>query len=149
MGRTKRPGDYKHAEHILQNYRGYQRELREAEEAVALPAHPDMGTPVRGGLPSDATGKAGIRLATDKRIAYLRMATRAVEQALFSWADRAGGAAVVEMIRLVYWARTHTLEGAALKVGYCYRHALRLRAAFVMEVMDGMGWDADQCQLRH
>lgn len=148
MSRVARPGDYKHAEHIIRNYKKYQQELRDAEVSIALRSPVMDRLPVqRSGL-SDPTGSAAVRMDGDRRIAFLRQAIKAVEQALFNQSSMGSGAAVVMMVKLLYWDRSHTLEGASMKVGYSYIHARRLLQGFVVDVMCEMGWDVESYERR-
>jgi len=143
------PRDYRHAEHVLENYDRYLQELKEREDGYAVRS-PDGGyySLIQRGKTSDTTGNAGVRMALDRRIAYLRMATRAVAQALFNLSEKPNGFAIAMLVKLIYWDKTHTLEGAAQKVGYSYSQARRLRKAFVLDVMRGMGWDANDLEKR-
>ena len=58
----------------------------------------------------------------------------AVETAIAWVMTRPNSRQRMMLITMVYLRRTHTLEGAALAVGYVYGHAKRLNQEFVREV---------------
>ena len=55
----------------------------------------------------------------------------AVRQAVETTQRFKNGAERIEIINLVYWKKSHTLEGAALKVGYSYIRASQIHGDFV------------------
>jgi hypothetical protein len=95
------------------------------------------------GRPGNPTESKGIALASEAAIKHLEEATLAVKYAI----DDYGGdetnevnRAMLTIVRLLYWDRTHTIVGAARAVGYTERHARRLRWTFVRRVMEYLGW---------
>jgi|GEM_PF-2366014 len=139
MPRKKRPLPYQHAEYVLRNYWNFKNELEQRTSDYGLIAPANDNTPVQSGRTLDPTGNAGIRLATDNHLLFLRFAVKAVEETLFEFSDRFNGAAVVMLVKLIYW-ENQSLESAADMVNYSYVHAKRLREEFVNELMWRLGW---------
>ncbi|MCD8147512.1 MAG: hypothetical protein LUD84_09610 [Clostridiales bacterium] len=63
----------------------------------------------------------------------------AVEAALRVVQARPDGEITVQLVRLVFWQRTHTLEGAAQTVHVSYRTARRKVNGFLVLVAENMG----------
>lgn len=63
----------------------------------------------------------------------------AVEAAIQVTRAMKDGALRLELIRLVFWKRTHTLEGAAMKLHISYRSAQRKTCQFIWLVGEKMG----------
>lgn len=64
----------------------------------------------------------------------------AVEAAIRATRTMKDGALRLELIRLVFWQRTHTLGGAALKLHISYRTARRRQHEFIRAVGRNMGF---------
>lgn len=64
----------------------------------------------------------------------------AVHSAIAQTKESANGAAKINMIRLMYWARTHTLQGAAQAIHVSYATARRWHVAFVRKVGENYGF---------
>ncbi len=147
MPKRAMPGDYRHAEYLLENYNRYLQELKEREDEYAM-RFPESGyySLVQCGKTADTTGNAGVRIALDRRIAYLRMATRAVAQALFDLSEKPNGFAIAMLVKLIYWDKTQTLEGAAQKSDTAKPGAAACGERSCWDVMRGMGWDANDLE---
>lgn len=66
---------------------------------------------------------------------YVNEAERnAVDSAIDATKERIGGDDMLKVIELVFWDRTHTLDGAALQIPCSWRTAQRWQAEFIMEV---------------
>lgn len=139
MPKKQRSSPFQHAEFILQNYWEYRHDLEQRTCDYALITSVYDNTPVQSGRTSDPTGNAGIKLATDNYVSFLRSAVKAVEETLFEFAGHFNGAAVIMLVNLIYWGN-HSLESAASKVNYSYVHAQRLREDFVNELVLRLGW---------
>lgn len=63
----------------------------------------------------------------------------AVEAAIRETALLLDGSARLELIELVFWQRSHTLQGAAMQVHISYASARRKEAAFVYLVARNLG----------
>ena len=63
----------------------------------------------------------------------------AVRSAIEATKLMANGTARIQLIDLIFWRRSHTLEGAALKIGYSYRTACRYHREFIMMVASKYG----------
>lgn len=75
--------------------------------------------------PSRTTETAALRQLTGKEQEELY----AVEAAI-----AASSAETVQLIRMVFWRRSHTLQGAALELHLSYRSARRRQADFLRRV---------------
>ena len=122
----------------MRNHWTSKKALEERISDSVLISVPQDNTRVQG-KKSDPTANAGIRLASDTFVPYLRNCVRAVEETLFEFADHENGAAVVMLVKLIYW-ENRSLESAAYKVNYSYVHAQRLREDFVNELVRRLGW---------
>lgn len=58
----------------------------------------------------------------------------AVEAAIDVTKERINGYDMLKVIDLVFWDRTHTLDGAALQIPCSWKTAQRWQAEFIMEV---------------
>lgn len=58
----------------------------------------------------------------------------AVDTAIETTKEMIGGDDRLKVIELVFWARTHTLGGAAMQIPCAWRTAQRWQADFIMEV---------------
>jgi hypothetical protein len=139
MPKKQRSLPFRHAEFILQNYWNYKREIEERTCDYTLASPVNDNTPVQSGRTSDPTANAGMRLAADNYVFCLRSALKAVEETLFEFADHDNGAAVIMLVKLIYW-ENQSLGNAASNVNYSYIHAQRLREDFVNELVRRLGW---------
>jgi hypothetical protein len=64
---------------------------------------------------------------------------KAVEGAIRETEGVPSGADTLKIIDMVFTRKTHTLDGAALAVGYSYRQARRLQTAFYKRVARHLG----------
>ena len=92
----------------------------------------------RGGEASRTTENAAFRAmlqAEEKEYEAVKMAIAKTE-------GGSDGKARINLIRLIYWDRTHTLEGAAQEVHVSYRTARRWHRAFIVAVGENYGFFA-------
>lgn len=98
------------------------------------------------GWPGNPTESRGMRLASIAKLKHLEAATLAVANTIKDYTGHPDkrsdeiNRAMLRIIDLCYWKHTHTITGAAMEVHYSEQHARRLRARFVMHVLDYLGW---------
>lgn len=100
-------------------------ELQGVRMTAVYGHHPGGGSDV-----GRTTEVAALRQLTGPEQAELD----AVEAAI-----RVSNEETVELIRLVFWARSHTLHGAALKLNMSYMSARRRQGAFLKRVAKNRG----------
>ncbi len=109
--KTKYPLPYKikgFIEWQLGHYHDEKRMLEEIETRHLPSGVPQYGgTPIKAGSTSNPTERAGIALASNPYIASLERTTKAIATVL----DKCD-ATDIKLIDLVYWRRSHTVEGA-------------------------------------
>lgn len=99
-----------------------QTELRQTPLSIAM-----TGMPHQRGKTSDPVADAVMRELPSVNRRELEAVQKAIEEtrALKNGAER------LEMVRLVFWARTHTLEGAAMQCHISYATARRWHGEFI------------------
>lgn len=137
MPRKQYSPAYRHAEMILSNYWTNKKALEERVRDYALDHQRNTW---ERGIRSDPTASNGIRLAEDQYMSQLRNYIRAVEETLFEFAGRGNGAAVVMLIKLIYWDKTHDMRKAAEAIHYSYTNVQRACEGFIKELMRHLGW---------
>lgn len=89
-----------------------------------------------GGGAARSTELIAIReLPTQKQREY-----EAVRKAIEATERMPGGRDRIKVIDLVFWRRSHTLEGAALTIPCSYRTAQRYHEEFIRQVGGNMGF---------
>lgn len=63
----------------------------------------------------------------------------AVRLAVQMTLDSRNGPDKLKIVSLVYWKRSHTLEGAAMKTAYSYEAAKRYQREFILRVARNLG----------
>ena len=122
-----RHGWWSYAKYMIRQYPALKARLDELQ-SQSVTANLS-GMPHGGGV-SDPTADAATReLPTEKQREF-EAVRGAVESTL---AHKGTGRERLELIRLVYWANTHTLEGAALKLHISSPTAKRWNGDFVRE----------------
>lgn len=88
------------------------------------------GQPSGKGKPSDPTAEAALRELPEINRRELEAVRKAIEETK----ELDTGEERLRMIRLVFWDKTHTLEGAAQKCNIAYVTACRWHKDFIMKV---------------
>lgn len=120
-----RHGWWSYAKYMIRQYPALKSRLEELQ-SQSVTANLS-GMPHGGGV-SDPTADAATRELPPEKQREFEAVRGAVESTL---AHKGTGRERLELIRLVYWANTHTLEGAALKLHISPRTAQRWNAEFV------------------
>ena len=116
--------------------RRYPELCQKAEELHNISLSPNLsGMPHTKGNVSDPTANAALRQLPE--INHREM--EAVRKALEHTRQLPHGEDRLKMIRMVFWARTHTVCGAALKLGYSERTVLQWHGDFIREVAKHFG----------
>jgi hypothetical protein len=68
----------------------------------------------------------------------------AVKRAVEATRRLPNGEQRLRIIDLVYWKRSHTLEGAGYKVGYAYKTARKIHGEFIKLVGRSYGFDMEE-----
>lgn len=112
---------------VIRYYPKYERELKDLRQTSVVAGY--TGMPHTGGI-SDPTAQAAVRqLAPDAQREY-----EAVLLAIQRTRCMPNGPLRLKLIRLVYWDRSHTVDGAGLAVGYRSAQARRIHNQFVRAV---------------
>lgn len=93
------------------------------------------GMPGAHGQASDPVADAALRELPEINRQELEAVRRAIEETR----DLPNGEERLEMVRLVFWKRTHTLEGAAMKCHVSYVTARRWHGEFIKSVAQSFG----------
>lgn len=108
---------------IVRRYPAMRAELDDLQRISTTAAYgPQMG---HSSLPSRTTELAALRQLSGPERAEIE----AVERAISVSSEE-----TIELIRLVFWRRSHTLEGAALKLNLSYMSARRRQGNFLRRV---------------
>ena len=107
-----------------------QEELRRTKMSPNL-----TGMPSAHGQASDPVADAALRELPEIN----RRELEAVRQAIEETQGMPNGEERLEMVRLVFWKRTHTLEGAAMKCHVSYVTARRWHGEFIKGVAQTFG----------
>ena len=100
-----------HVEWAIEHYHEDKRQLQAWIDEEIPSCVPQYGTtPVKSGI-SDSTANAAIKLATNPYIKALEQTIRAIDYALSKCDDKDK-----RLIDLVYWRKSHTVKGAAIKI---------------------------------
>lgn len=108
---------------------------REAELHRQSLSQSITGMPHGSGKTSDPVADAALR----ELPAIQKRETDAVRKAVEQTRLLDTGEERISMIRLVFWKKTHTLEGAAQKCHISYITAKRWHSEFIMEVAKNFG----------
>ena len=105
--------------------------------ALKTPVQPCGGSPAghAKGKHGDPTAAAALRELPPVHQRELDAVQRAVQ----TTGALACGAERLELIRLVFWSRTYTLEGAAQRLHISYRTARRWQHDFICQVAQHFG----------
>lgn len=103
--------------------------LREPPTTASLSGMPG------GGKISDPTPQAALR----ELPAIKKRELEAVRAAVNETRDLPGGEVRLKLVKLVFWARTHTVMGAGVKCCVSDRTARRYHQEFIMEVARQFG----------
>lgn len=106
----------------LEHYREDKKQLEELKRDM-IPSATQTFSPtggVMGGGTSSPTEDAAIRIATNPYILALERNIRAIETVLAK-CDKTE----LQLIELVYWRRSHTIEGAGMRANVSRRTAYR------------------------
>ena len=121
-----------YAKNMIRKYPEYSRELSALKETSVTVNFNGVGG---GSLPSDPTGSAAIReLPFTKQREY-----EAVKFAASRTSILPDGDIHLRLIRLIYWDKTHTLEGAALACNVSSATARRWHGDFIRLVATAYG----------
>ena len=138
-----RHGWWSYAKYMIRQYPALKARLEELQ-SQSVTANLS-GMPHGGGV-SDPTADAATRELPPEKQREFEAVRGAVESTL---AHKGTGLERLELIRLVYWANTHTLEGAALKLHISYRTARRWCQEFTEMVGEKYGFAKKMAQQSH
>lgn len=108
---------------------------REAELHSTFPSPDLSGMPHGKGGTSDPTAAAALRQLPEIN----RRELEAVRAAIAQTQALPNGSARMELVRLVFWRRTHTVWGASVKLGISERTAAQWHGDFIRAVAKKFG----------
>ena len=92
------------------------------------------------GMPRGGDGGRTVEMIAIRELPSTRQREyEAVRSAVKATEQMPNGADRIQLINLVFWRRSHTLEGAALKLGYSSRTARRYHTEFIRTVASHYG----------
>ena len=118
---------------VLYSYPSLKKAQEELRETITTAAYGVFGG--RSPDPSDPVAAAALRELPPSD----RRELEAVEKAICATRALGNGEQRLKVIELIYWRRSHTLEGAARVVHYSYRQTRRLQFDFLAEVAKNLG----------
>lgn len=107
--------------------RHYPELCREWEELKTISATPNYDTIGHGSGISKPTEQVALKLLPRVK----QQEFDAVREALQEIEQKPDGRHKIDLIRLVFWKRSHTLTGAAMTIGISYRTARRWQTEFI------------------
>ena len=123
---------------VIRYYPKHRRDLEEAQSTSVVASY--SGTPHTGGA-SNPTARAAMRhLSRDAQREY-EAVLRAIQQTM----ALPNGELRLKIIKLVYWDRSHTVDGAGLAVGYQSRQARKINGDFIKLVARNLGLLVEEC----
>lgn len=123
----------------IKNYCKNKAEIKEIEQSAVYKSVNRDGQPNGSGT-SDRTCQSALILAGDERLERLRKAVEAVEYAIYITERSKKGKAKMDIVKMVYLKKTHTLYGAAMEVITSERQAKRWNSEFIEMVGKKMGF---------
>lgn len=121
--------------HVKSVIRRYPHLCQKAADLHSVRITPSYEGLPGGGSRSDKTANAALRQLPDLE----RIELEAVQAAIHTTEAMPDGRRRMELLRLYYWRRSHTLFGAATKVGVSERTAKRWNGEFVEAVAKNLG----------
>lgn len=123
---------------VIRYFPKYDRELQDLRQTSVVAGY--TGMPHTGGI-SDPTAQAATRqLDPDAQREY-----DAVRLAIQKTRCMPNGHLRLRLIQLVYWDRSHMVDGAGLAVGYQSRQARKIHGDFVKLVAENLGVKSKEC----
>lgn len=118
---------------VIRAYPALSARLRDLQ-TPGVSQHPGEGNaaPGRAGRPTEALALRTLPRQEQREL-------EAVQEALFETAALPDGGARVKLIQMVFWRRSHTLEGAAQALHWSYGHAKRIQERFICQVAKNLG----------
>lgn len=121
--------------------RAYPARKREYEQL-----HEQSVTANISGMPGGVGVSRGTEDIAIRELPYTRQREyEAVKRAIEAASRLPNGKERIRIIDLVYWKRSHTLDGAALAVGYGYDRARQLHGEFIRSVAANYGLMDNEC----
>lgn len=133
-----RRGTFKHIEAELYAYQDTIKEIsRLRDEILHASPEPDRTGGGRSNMPSDSTGLAATRLATNKRLNTLTEVAEAIKGVYDSLTPDKQ-----KLVRLRYWTKPQLLtwDGVAMELHVSRRQAMRWRDEIVLAIALRLGW---------
>lgn len=123
---------------VIYYYPKHQAALRELRQTSVVAGY--NGMPHTGGVGNPTAQAATRHLSPDDQREY-----DAVYLAIQRTRCMPNGHLRLKVIRLVYWDRSHTVDGAGLAVGYQSRQARKIHGDFVRLVAENLGLKSKEC----
>lgn len=94
--------------------------------------HEQSVTANMSGMPGSGSVSRGTEDIAIRELPYTRQREyEAVRRAIETMSLQPNGEIKLKIIDLVYWKRSHTLEGAGMRVGYEYKTARQINGEFI------------------
>lgn len=121
---------------VIYYYPKHQAMLQDLRQSSVVAGY--TGMPHTGGVGNPTAQAALRRLAPDDQREY-----EAVQLAIQKTRCMPNGHLRLKLIRLVYWDRSHTVDGAGLAVGYQSAQARRINGQFIRLVAKNLGFHSE------
>ena len=124
----------------IRNYHQTVKDLRELEEAIALPGQGEFGNGTRSTEPGDPTPARAYKMTTSAQLLEIRRRVEAIEYML-RVVKASPEPGRYDLIRLAYWDRRFTVKGICDQLSISERTYYRWRREALQLVAERLGWE--------
>ena len=124
----------------IRNYHQTVKDLRELEEAIALPGQGEFGNGTRSTEPGDPTPARAYKMMTSAQLLEIRRRVDAIEYML-RVVQASPEPGRYDLIRLAYWDRRFTVKGICDQLSISERTYYRWRREALQLVAERLGWE--------
>lgn len=121
---------------VERDIRSYPKLKEKKAELQKVTITPAYEATIKGSLPSRTTENTALRQLPPREDQIVR----AVELAIEAISRQKDGREVLEIVRLVDWKRSHTIEGASYELHMSVHTAIRRRTRFLLMVAKYEGY---------
>ena len=124
----------------IRNYHQTVKDLRELEEAIALPGQGEFGNGTRSTEPGDPTPARAYKMMTSAQLLEIRRRVEAIEYML-RVVKASPEPGRYDLIRLAYWDGRYTVRGICDQLSISERTYYRWRREALQLVAEKLGWE--------
>ena len=138
--RNIRAATIKLIEAEIRNYHRTVEDLRDMEEAIALPGAVGDDIGRIQSRPGDPTSARAMRMMTSTQLMEIRRRVEAIEY-MIRTLQASPESGRLELIRLAYWDGRYTVKGGCEQLSMSERTYYRWRREALQLVAERLGWD--------